>query len=55
MSTYRVKWKEIRLHYVDVEAEDKFEAIEVSKECDYEETASDESWYDGDYTVELLT
>jgi len=38
---YRVKWKEIRL-----EADDEYEAIEKAKECEYEETASDESWYD---------
>jgi len=46
MANYRVTWREIRVHYFDIETDDAFDAIDLAKESSYEETASDTSWYD---------
>jgi hypothetical protein len=46
MRKYRVSWIESRVHYIDVEAEDKFDAIEEARNSDYGETASDASIFD---------
>ena len=35
---YRVSWLESRLHYVEVDADDEFDAIEMAHGIDYEET-----------------
>ena len=46
MATYRVTWKEIRVHYIVVEADDDIDAIDLARDFSYGETASDTSWYD---------
>ncbi len=51
---YRVSWIESRLHYVEVDAEEESEAIEMVDGFDYEETASDESWYEDEYTATVI-
>ncbi|MGQ0540329.1 MAG: hypothetical protein ACT4O9_00600 [Blastocatellia bacterium] len=43
MSKYRVSWLESRIHYIDLEAEDEFEAIERARQFEYDMTASDDS------------
>ena len=53
MSKFRVSWIESRLHYIDVDAVDKFEAIEKAEGFDYSETASDESSYNN-HTATML-
>lgn len=45
MPKFRVSWVESRLHYINVDAGDKFEAIEKAEEFEYGETASDDSSY----------
>lgn len=45
MPKFRVSWTESRLHYIDVDAVDQFEAIEKAEEFEYGETASDDSSY----------
>lgn len=53
MPRYLVSWVESRVHYVDVVAKDEFGAIEMAKELDYQDAASDESSYD-DFTATLI-
>lgn len=53
MPKYRVSWIESRIHYIDVEAKDEFEAIEKVEEFEYDETASDDSSYEN-YTATLV-
>lgn len=47
MPNYLVSWIESRVHYVEVEAEDKFDALELANEFDYADTASDSISYNG--------
>ena len=54
MPKYRVSWIESRLHYVEVDASDEFEAIAMVDGFEYDGTASDESWYDETYTATLI-
>lgn len=53
MSKFRVSWIESRVHYVEVEAENEFEALEKAENFTYDETASDESFYNN-HAVMLL-
>lgn len=54
MQKYRVSWIESRLHYIEVDADDEDDAIEMVDSFDYEETASDEAWYDNNYTAKVI-
>ena len=54
MPKFRVSWIESRLHYVEVDANDEFDAIEMVDGFDYNVTVSDESLYDNDYTATII-
>ena len=54
MQKYRVSWVESRLHYVEVDADDGLAAIRMVDGFDYDETVSDESWYDNNYTSTVI-
>ncbi len=51
---YRVSWVESRLHYVEVDADDELAAVRMVDGFDYNETVSDESWYDNNYTATVI-
>ncbi len=53
MSKFRVSWIESRLHYIEIDAVDRFEAIEKAEEFEYSETARDESSYNN-HTATIL-
>lgn len=54
MQKYRVSWIESLLHYIEVDAEDEADAIEMVDAFSYEETVSEESWYDNNYTAKVI-
>lgn len=50
MPKFRVSWIERRIHYIDVEANSEYDAIEMAQDADYKSSASDSSSYD-EYTA----